>query len=769
VARSIPWPALGLLLAGTLVATPVARAADDGAWSDLAPPERCGQAAIYDPARDRMVIYGGRDPSGPVDPVQETWTLSLGPALAWARQTTTGAPPAWSYNFTALYDPVRDRMLLVLGGGHFGVWALAPATMTWVPLAPVGTPPVIMDGPSCVYDPVRDRLLVFGGKAQCPRPCPHDEVWALSLAGTPAWSLLAVTGTPPPGRYDHTAIYDPVRDRMIVFAGIGEAYTLLNDVWALGLAGAPTWAPLAASGTAPAPGGGYQSVYDPAGDRMLVSGAAQASSNPLWSLSLGSGPAWTVLVPSGTPPRDRWNSSLVYDSARGRLLLHGGAMSGGGPQSAGETWALSLGASPAWSAVRAPAPGRDYTSAVLDDVSQRMVVFGGLQHSGYYVSLNDVWARDLASDGPWTALTAVGPAPAARYSHSAIFDATRHRMIVFGGMASTATNDVWSLSLGASPAWSLIAPDGAPPSLRSGHVAVYDPVGDQMVVFGGSGASFPQQLFNDTWTLSLSPTARWTQLTPAGIPPTGRYEMAAAFDTRRRRMLVFGGVSITTGGELWSLSLAGTPTWTQITLPGGPPARSLPTAVYDPVGDRFIVFGGISDTPNEGNAAWALTLSGTPAWTRLAPTSGPPVSRAGHAAVFDLARDRMLVFGGFTPGGGINTVDYDDTWALAFEPPAPTSVPPVPATTAFALNGARPNPAGRNLSVSLTLAGQGPATLELLDLTGRRIVTRELGSLGPGPQTVTLDREVTQLVAGVYLVRLREGSRLATIKLCVIR
>jgi hypothetical protein len=43
-----------------------------------------------------------------------------------------------------------------------------------------------------------------------------------------SWSEFA-----PPTRAGHTAIYDPVRDRMIVFGGIGD--TSLNDTWALSL------------------------------------------------------------------------------------------------------------------------------------------------------------------------------------------------------------------------------------------------------------------------------------------------------------------------------------------------------------------------------------------------------------------------------------------------------------------------------------------------------------------------------------------------------
>lgn len=96
-------------------------------------------------------------------------------------------------------------------------------------------------------------------------------------------------------------------------------------------------------------------------------------------------------------------------------------------------------------------------------------------------------------------------------------------------------------------------------------------------------------------------------------------------------------------------------------------------------------------------------------------------------------------------------------------------VPPTAASAAFALKGARPNPASRELSISFALAERGPAMLELLDVTGRRQLVREVGELGPGPHVLRLDREVAGLPAGVYLVRLRQGSRVAAGKICVIR
>ena len=104
------------------------------------------------------------------------------------------------------------------------------------------------------------------------------------------------------------------------------------------------------------------------------------------------------------------------------------------------------------------------------------------------------------------------------------------------------------------------------------------------------------------------------------------------------------------------------------------------------------------------------------------------------------------------------------------EPPAApnttgaTAIPTVAPASRFALHGARPHPARGTLNLEFTLAGDGPARLELVDITGRRVVTRELGSLGAGRHGVAV-REA--LPAGVYLVRLTEGHRVATRKAVV--
>ena len=91
-------------------------------------------------------------------------------------------------------------------------------------------------------------------------------------------------------------------------------------------------------------------------------------------------------------------------------------------------------------------------------------------------------------DGVWESV--VGIPPAARQSHSAIFDPARNQMVIFGGdRADGINNEVWELSLTDPPVWYALQPAGTPPSPRSSHSAIYDPVRSRMLVFGGADNS----------------------------------------------------------------------------------------------------------------------------------------------------------------------------------------------------------------------------------------------------------------------------------------
>ncbi len=92
----------------------------------------------------------------------------------------------------------------------------------------------------------------------------------------------------------------------------------------------------------------------------------------------------------------------------------------------------------------------------------------------------------------------------------------------------------------------------------------------------------------------------------------------------------------------------------------------------------------------------------------------------------------------------------------------------VPLALTLALEGARPNPSSGALAASFTLPVAQPATLELFDVSGRRIVSREVGSLGAGAHVVDL-APGRSLVAGVYLLRLAQAGRSLNASCVVVR
>ena len=92
----------------------------------------------------------------------------------------------------------------------------------------------------------------------------------------------------------------------------------------------------------------------------------------------------------------------------------------------------------------------------------------------------------------------------------------------------------------------------------------------------------------------------------------------------------------------------------------------------------------------------------------------------------------------------------------------------IPSADVFALDGLRPNPAVGALNVSFSLPREGPATMELLDLAGRRVIDREVGQLGRGRHVFRLDSGA-RMAPGVYWLRLRQGVQQALTRAVVIR
>lgn len=793
-----------------------------------------------------------------------------------------------------VYDPVRHRVLAVdvdIFDRPLVVHAFDPGPEPrWSTLEVSGKPPDRRYLASLVYDPVRDRLLVIGADSW-----QDVEVWALTLSGAPAWERLVTSGDPP-GRRGHSAIYDPLYDRVVMFGGMSySSPTLyLSEVWTLSLSSG-AWTAMASSGTAPGGREGHGAMYDPDGRRMIVFGGHYESGtrgfwDDLWELSLGDTVAWAEIPVTGLVPGARSAFGTIYDPVRRRILVHGGvnAQSGIEPDN---LWAFSLAGTPAWTqiATEDTLRGRSYPVDVYDPVEDRLLACGG----GGYPQTSAV---SLSAPLRWNAVLPPCPllTPGARSGHTVVHDTRRDRFLVLGGGVSSVDSALWIFDAKGPDHWRSVRAPGCPRSSSpygGSQAMAYDSLGDRVILFDGSQVRAASGVDLSAWT-TLGPYRPndWSLGSDAGI----------ALDTRRNRLIVSGGwiyyphgAGFTQRG-VWALSLGADPSWSPMgTLPQ-PYGCAAHASYYDPVGDRLVILGGyevndlalshrsfgatVWSTPVDSALTWTLRSSAsdvTPlappdaqaafdqrldrlfiardstVWTRGVDDAGPWTQlefttarpTVASAVVYDPIRDQLLALFASSPGsdhvqawavavgplsvslleanrsadavelkwssitahGRAATVerreepnDWTEFGPITFGPDGPATFTdhdirpghdytyrvsvadgasmwhsdPVlvadPSSLRLALLGARPSPAVGMILLTFSLPGTGPAWLEVFDIGGRRCLSRDVGSFGPGKHSISLEG-TSSWRPGVYYARLERGGDTRTTRLVLLR
>ena len=97
-----------------------------------------------------------------------------------------------------------------------------------------------------------------------------------------------------------------------------------------------------------------------------------------------------------------------------------------------------------------------------------------------------------------------------------------------------------------------------------------------------------------------------------------------------------------------------------------------------------------------------------------------------------------------------------------------TAVGAAPLAGRLAIGLAGPNPAARNVSFDVRLVDREPARLELCDVQGRRIASRDLSALGPGHHVVGLEG-AAGWQAGIYFATVVQGAHRAGMKVAALR
>ena len=294
--------------------------------------------------------------------------------------------------------------------------------------------------------------------------------------------------------------------------------------------------------------------------------------------------AWTLVKPVAPGPSARYDATIAYDPVGRQLFTFGGQDSGG---TRNDLWSFSFDKR-TWTLMK-PAGGpplpRFGHTLVFDSARRRLILFGG--QSGTFYS--DVWAYDIAAN-TWNQLGRDDTGPARRYGHGGIYDAARDRLVISHGFTTSGRfDDTWAFDLKGNK-WINLTPAGALPLKRCLFHSAYDGARGQMYLYGGCASGFGPCPLGDLWSFDLV-TNQWTERTPAANMPPARVHYGMAFDDARSRLVVFGGSGNALLSDTWDFNPAAG-NWQAADLAGASPsARERQEATYAP-GIGMVMFGG---------------------------------------------------------------------------------------------------------------------------------------------------------------------------------
>jgi hypothetical protein len=428
---------------------------DGVTWTPRSPVASPGllhaHAMVYDAARQRVVLHGGES-------FLYGWTSNMTfewDGVDWSQR---GFGPARHYHALA-YDVVRQRVVLFGGmfrwGSSLPLFDATVSDETWEWNGSVWTQqtPAVHPGPAVghamAYDGASNSVLLFAGEpwgwdgsswtqrsaAASPiaQGVSHDSRRQLVVSfgvGTWEWDGRVWSrrnpSTSPVDRVGHGLVFDPVRQRTLLFGG---AY--FADTWEWD---GSTWlqhAPAAAPGAR----AWHAMAADPVRQRVVLFGGEGPSYTQLADTWEWDGSTW-MQVATPAAPSARRGHAMAFDPVRQRVLLFGGAIPANpspvyfsdGWEWDGVTWAQTT---PAASPV-----ARAHHAMAADGLRQRVLLYGGNDWNGAF---SDTWVWDGVNWTMWTQ-PAVGPVV---YSGSATFDAARGEIVMLGSGHGGGDPETW--------------------------------------------------------------------------------------------------------------------------------------------------------------------------------------------------------------------------------------------------------------------------------------------------------------------------------------
>jgi hypothetical protein len=425
----------------------------------------------------------------------------------------------------AVFDPVRGRLVCPLRNRTTwewdGVWFRSIAN------APdMGTSFYDM-----VFDPRSGKVLL------CMTHTAGGRLFAYDGA---QWTPLPL----PPGQWPLHLVHDPARARLVLLT-VDSNQTLTSTFEDSGAGWVAVNTPTRVPYSWPAPQDA--ATYDPlTGRTMLVTGGGTNGSAAIWWYN---GANWSLQT-SATPPQQQ-GCALAFDPTRGVVVMHGGMV--GFFQFPADVWEWNgttwTNRGPGTTALQAL-----NTSLTFDSVRGRLLGLGRMFGATYVAQWDGTaWTvldqlpllpamlrlahdplRNVTvgvsttqtiewRDGRWAAGAQQQPP-----IETAFFDIVRGTVV---GVSLAQLPGAWTWN-GAN--WSPLPPSAALPPPRLDYALAFDSLLGRATLFGGSTNA---AVFGDTWVWN---GATWTQLQPPTSPPA-RYRAHMVQEVASGRSVLAGG------------------------------------------------------------------------------------------------------------------------------------------------------------------------------------------------------------------------------------
>jgi len=316
--------AAALTAATAQTASPVLCA---GHWKRVAndgPPARNRHAMAYDSARQRVVLFGGLD---------ERTGARLGDTWEWDGEQ-------WHF------------------GAHTGP---SPRAHT-----------------SLAYDSTLQRVLLFGGVGRADdKYGDNNDTWKWDGV---AWQDVSGSSKRPAARNGQGMAYDILRRKMVMYGGGVTFDGGFDDTWTRD---ASDWHRRSRAG-----GPGVRFVFDAmAFDRELgltIQSSDTCDPQDTWAWN---GQVWSSMA-GAKPTPARYSPSLAYDSARHRVVMHGGDGCPHGVAWPTDTWEWD---GTGWQQVDTTGMGgRQGAPLTYDRRRGQVILFGGIGQE--HPQMGDTWA-----------------------------------------------------------------------------------------------------------------------------------------------------------------------------------------------------------------------------------------------------------------------------------------------------------------------------------------------------------------------------------------